>query len=133
MRGRGVFLMAAAGVVLLIGMAAGLFLKGGGARAGREYIAAEAIAGAEENKEENGDVGQNPMEEQGDLPGQNSQGGQNGLDDTAVDADIGKPGEAASSEIVMLFAGDVYLSDHVLNAYDKAGGIHGVLDEGIRA
>ena len=33
----------------------------------------------------------------------------------------------------MLFAGDVYLSDHVLNAYDKAGGIHGVLDEGIRA
>lgn len=74
MRGRGVFLMAAAGVVLLIGMAAGLFLKGGGARAGREYIAAEAIAGAEENKEENGDVGQNPMEEQGDLPGQEQPG-----------------------------------------------------------
>lgn len=35
-------------------------------------------------------------------------------------------------DCILLFAGDVYLSDHVLNAYDKAGGIHGVLDEGIR-
>ncbi len=33
----------------------------------------------------------------------------------------------------LLFAGDVYLSQHVLNAYDKAGGIHGVLDDTIRA
>lgn len=53
--------------------------------------------------------------------------------------DSGKGGQsadqpaAASSEIVMLFAGDVYFSSHVLNAYDKAGGIQGVLDEGIRA
>lgn len=36
-------------------------------------------------------------------------------------------------DITLLFAGDVYLSNHVLNAYDKAGGIHGVLDEGILA
>lgn len=36
-------------------------------------------------------------------------------------------------DIVLLFAGDVYLSAHVLNAYNSAGGIHGVLDEGIRA
>lgn len=35
-------------------------------------------------------------------------------------------------EIVLLFGGDVYLSDHVLNAYDKAGGIQGVLDDAIR-
>ncbi|MBS5065655.1 MAG: CapA family protein [Hungatella hathewayi] len=34
--------------------------------------------------------------------------------------------------VTLLFAGDVLLSDHVLNAYDKAGGIQGVLDEGIR-
>lgn len=38
-----------------------------------------------------------------------------------------------SGEITLLFAGDVYFSNHVLNAYDKAGGIEGVLDEGIRA
>ena len=37
-----------------------------------------------------------------------------------------------AEDIVLLFAGDVYLSDHVLNAYQKAGGITGVLDEGIR-
>lgn len=38
----------------------------------------------------------------------------------------------ASHTISLLFAGDIYLSDHVLNAYDKAGGISGVLDEGLR-
>lgn len=41
--------------------------------------------------------------------------------------------EPEIEDITLLFAGDVYLSNHVLNAYDKAGGIHGVLDEGIRA
>lgn len=41
--------------------------------------------------------------------------------------------EPEIEDITLLFAGDVYLSQHVLNAYDKAGGIHGVLDEGIRA
>lgn len=35
-------------------------------------------------------------------------------------------------EIILLFAGDVYFSNYVLNAYDQAGGIAGVLDEGIR-
>lgn len=35
-------------------------------------------------------------------------------------------------DITLLFAGDVYLSNYVLNAYDQAGGIQGVLDEGIR-
>lgn len=43
------------------------------------------------------------------------------------------PAEPETEDITLLFAGDVYLSQHVLNAYDKAGGIHGVLDEGIRA
>lgn len=35
-------------------------------------------------------------------------------------------------DITLLFAGDVYFSNYVLNAYDQAGGIQGVLDEGIR-
>ena len=35
-------------------------------------------------------------------------------------------------EINLLFAGDVFLSSHVLNAYDTAGGIGGVLDEELR-
>lgn len=37
--------------------------------------------------------------------------------------------EAVGADAVtLLFAGDVLLSNHVLNAYDKAGGISGVLD-----
>ncbi len=40
-------------------------------------------------------------------------------------------GMPENSEISLLFAGDVLLSDYVLNAYDNAGGIGGVLDEQI--
>ena len=43
------------------------------------------------------------------------------------------PPEPEIEDITLLFAGDVYFSNYVLSAYDKAGGIHGVLDEGIRA
>lgn len=35
-----------------------------------------------------------------------------------------------SGNVTLLFGGDVLLSSHVLSAYQKAGGIHGVLDEG---
>lgn len=34
--------------------------------------------------------------------------------------------------VTLLFAGDVYFSDYVKNAYRQAGGISGVLDDGIR-
>ena len=44
-----------------------------------------------------------------------------------VDGDV--PGQDAAT---LLFGGDVLLSSHVLNAYQSAGGIHGVLDEGYR-
>lgn len=37
------------------------------------------------------------------------------------------------NQAVLLFAGDILLSDHVLKAYQQAGGIHGVLDEGYRS
>lgn len=35
--------------------------------------------------------------------------------------------------VSFLFAGDIYLSEHVRNAYTGAGGIDGVLSEGLRA
>ena len=35
--------------------------------------------------------------------------------------------------VSLLFGGDIYLSEFVLNAYNQAGGIAGVLDEGLRA
>lgn len=56
--------------------------------------------------------------------------------ETAKEKENGEQEESETVEerdCVLLFAGDVYLSNHVLNAYDKAGGIWGVLDEGIRA
>lgn len=40
-------------------------------------------------------------------------------------------GQETDETVTMLFAGDIYLSDHVLGAYDRGGGIQGVLDSGI--
>ena len=34
-----------------------------------------------------------------------------------------EPGENNSNECSLLFAGDIYFSNHVLNAYDRVGGI----------
>ena len=42
----------------------------------------------------------------------------------------GEPAER--SELALLFGGDILLSDHVLSAYQKAGGIGGVLDKEYR-
>ena len=48
----------------------------------------------------------------------------------AVDAD---KTESAMAAVRLLFAGDVYLSDHVMEAYDAAGGIDGVVSKGYQA
>ena len=42
-----------------------------------------------------------------------------------------EPGENDSNECSLLFAGDIYFSNHVLNAYDRVGGIGGVLGESL--
>lgn len=41
--------------------------------------------------------------------------------------------EEETGLIRLLFGGDVLLSNHVITAYDNAGGINGVLDEGYRS
>ena len=57
----------------------------------------------------------------------------------AGDADTAGTGAAAEgtgavkTAVRLLFAGDVYLSDHVLEAYEAAGGIDGVLSQGYQA
>ena len=57
-----------------------------------------------------------------------------GRDDTAGTADAVADGmEAVKTAVRLLFAGDVYLSDHVLEAYDAAGGIDGVLSQGYQS
>ena len=59
--------------------------------------------------------------------------------DAAGDADTAGTGAAAEgtgavkTAVRLLFAGDVYLSDHVLEAYEAAGGIDGVLSQGYQA
>ncbi len=40
--------------------------------------------------------------------------------------------EETDEAVSLLFAGDIYFSEHVLNAYDRAGGIGGVLGESLR-
>ena len=63
----------------------------------------------------------------------NAAGNAAGAQDSGEDTDTsGQTGEE-SGDITLLFAGDVYFSDHVMNAYNQAGGIGGVLDAGIRA
>ncbi len=49
---------------------------------------------------------------------------------TAGTGDAAAEGTEAAKAVRLLFAGDVYLSDHVLEAYDTAGGIDGVLSQG---
>lgn len=57
-----------------------------------------------------------------------------GRDDTAGTADAATDDtDTVKSAVRLLFAGDVYLSDHVLEAYDAAGGIDGVLSQGYQA
>lgn len=43
------------------------------------------------------------------------------------------PEDGAGDPITLLFAGDIYLSNHVLEAYRRAGGLSGVLDDNLRS
>ncbi len=68
-----------------------------------------------------------------DLNGRSQQIEAGAADGAGEDAAKTTGGNAADDgQAVLLFGGDVYLSNYVLNAYDAAGGIAGVLDEGIR-
>lgn len=66
-----------------------------------------------------------------DPAGQASQGEK---DLTETDQNLGQEKSEAQDDgsVTLLFGGDVLLSDHVLNAYQKAGGIGGILDDGYR-
>lgn len=62
------------------------------------------------------------------------------IDETSGDGDVivlepgtaEITGQAKERKVTLLFGGDVLLSQHVLNAYQKGGGIGGVLDGGYR-
>ncbi len=143
-RGRNMILLAAAGVILLSSAGAGFALQKGGARAGREYIEETGVGQGETDVSAGGEIMPEPAKAQ--EPGDEgltiqaekvAASGQTesalGPGETRFQEDTEEERDRASSDIVMLFAGDVYFSDHVLGAYDQAEGIAGVLDEGIRA
>ncbi len=156
---RWIVVMAAAGIGLLGCLAAGIFLKSNSARetwtaAAGENIKISPEQGREEESEawtqkaeninpevtEGADPNAGAAAEETGAEGQSEAAGEGGGSGTESEQSL-KPlvsreeetGPRPSSDIVMLFAGDVYFSDHVLNAYDSGGGIQGVLDEGIRA
>lgn len=66
-----------------------------------------------------------------DSVGQASQGGEDSAE-TDQTFDQEQPEVRDDGSVTLLFGGDVLLSDHVLSAYQKAGGIGGVLDDGYR-
>ena len=149
---RGVVCLAAVGIVVLTVLAAALFLQRSREQARAEERGRFRVAGAEPAAVEPAGEGQAAVEPSGagqagggavgEEPGAAGQKGEAaaavGTGEAAAEEENTAEGETespvkSSSDIVMLFAGDVYFSDHVLRAYDSAGGIHGVLDEGIRA
>lgn len=52
--------------------------------------------------------------------------------DTDLEVQTEAEMESLYQPVTLLFAGDVYFSNYVQNAYNRAGGISGVLDDGIR-
>lgn len=142
--------MAAGVLLLLAALACWLVWQQNAGTDGREYmeIPAEKVLAAEQGglAERDAQPGQGAQAEQGVQAEQGAQAGQamqtvggNGQGSPWSTPEPGQENALETTEapepedIVLLFAGDVYLSDHVLNAYNNAGGIHGVLDEGIRA
>lgn len=53
-------------------------------------------------------------------------------EDAAEQSESPADSEEQNPPVRLLFGGDVLLSDHVLNAYQKAGGVQGILDDGYR-
>jgi poly-gamma-glutamate synthesis protein (capsule biosynthesis protein) len=67
--------------------------------------------------------------------GESGPGVSDQIDRANTENSEGSDQDAAQTDgngVNLLFGGDVYLSDHVLNAYNKAGGISGVLDSAYR-
>lgn len=106
-----------------------IHLGTGGIKSGTGEMAGDADSAAGQPGQQAGGQTETPNETQTE--------GAAGLE-TSAQGDVqqetaGTAGTAAEDPVLhLLFAGDVYLSSHVLEAYRKAGGIQGVLDDGFR-
>lgn len=73
-----------------------------------------------------------PERDPGSGDGAEPEDGRSGGEETGAGLEGGREEPGKDGEITLLFGGDVYLSDHVLRAWETAGGIQGVLDGGYR-
>lgn len=140
MKNRGWVLAAAAVSGLLLAVIIGLFVRQG---MENTYTASEHLAKAQK---ESGAAGQDagtgaerdfasgsaePEAVRAENHEEQADGAGNGENTEETGTAVGESREepAAEEPVRLIFAGDVYLSDHVLAAYEAAGGIRGVLDE----
>ena len=120
-------------ILAAMGIMAGTFLAGGGLKPRPgvdrgERETAQAYPEPSEGQTAGAEAGQEIKDSQEMKNGQETK--------TSIrletDADVPEEAGGESGEpCTLLFAGDVYLSEHVLGAYSRAGNITGVLDQGI--
>lgn len=106
---------------------------------GKEYEKIQGIEKSEENRvlEKQEDTGKQEENQEWEIvisddleaDAQMVSGKLDGELDLTEEVPLGEDSSTEDDRLTLLFSGDVLLSDHVLNAYDKANGIHGVLDE----
>ena len=106
---------------------------------GKEYEKIQGIEKSEENRvlEKQEDTGKQEENQEWEIvisddleaDAQMVSGKLDGELDLTGEVPLGEDSSTEDDRLTLLFSGDVLLSDHVLNAYDKANGIHGVLDE----
>lgn len=121
---------------------AGTFLAGGGLKPrpgvdrGEREIA-QAYPEPSEGQTAGAEAGQEIKDSQEMKNGQETKTSirlETAAEETEMETDADVPEEAGGESgepCTLLFAGDVYLSEHVLGAYSRAGNITGVLDQGI--
>ena len=129
-------------ILAAMGIMAGTFLAGGGLkpRPGvdrEERETAQAYPEPSEGQTAGAEAGQEIKDSQEIKNGQETKTSirlETAAEETEMETDADVPEEAGGESgepCTLLFAGDVYLSEHVLGAYSRAGNITGVLDQGI--
>ncbi|MCD8222057.1 MAG: CapA family protein [Clostridiales bacterium] len=94
-------------------------------------VGIEMTSSADRILGENSDNKDSEIEIQIDQAGTQTEDVQDGIrieNETVMETEE----ESGADSVTMLFAGDIYLSEYVLDAYQRAGGISGVLDAGYR-
>ena len=129
-------------ILAAMGIMAGTFLAGGGLKPRPgvdrgERETAQAYPEPSEGQTAGAEAGQEIKDSQEMKNGQETKTSirlETAAEETEMETDADVPEEAGGESgepCTLLFAGDVYLSEHVLGAYSRAGNINGVLDQGI--